>query len=250
MSNFSYNGEHEICFWRDDSNEPVFSWVNFHLIPMERPFIKYSDPKYSLLQIPKTSDMFNHTPYLPGHKTYTAHNGEWKFIIDHEKWKAWTESKRLIQNFFNGKHFYISLIDDPTYIYSGRVSVKDYDSGREYSTITLEYNLDYSLVETNIKEKLKYRIRFIDEYGNVLQESLELYNSVPVFYKLNQSQGKYLFQGYKTPIQSVKCNYDYVVKMIQIDKKHSIQFVNIDEDKIVEEIIFPLNIDIVHIRET
>lgn len=250
MSEFTYNGAHEICFWSDGSNEPFFSWSDFHLIPIERPYITYSDPNYSLLQIPKSSEMYNHTSYLPGQKTYTTRNGEWNFIIDHEKWTRWTESKRRIQTFFNGKHFYVSLIDDPIHIYSGRISVKNYNSDREYSTVSLEYNLDYNEIETDTREYLKYRIRFLDEYGNILQESLEQYNSIPIYYKANQLKDNYIFQGYKTPIQSVKCNYDYIVKMLRIDEKHSIQFVNLSEDITTEEFIFPLNIDIVHIRET
>lgn len=250
MSEFTYNGAHEICFWSDDSDEPFFSWSNFHLIPMERPFISYSNPNYSLIQIPKTSDIYNHTSYLPGQKTFTARNGKWNFIIDHEKWKTWTESKRQIQTFFNGKHFYISLMDDPTYIFSGRISVKDYNSTKEYSTIVLEYNLDHNIVETDIKERLKYRIRFLNDEGVVLQESLEPYNSIPIYYKSSQLEDNYIIQGYRTPIKAVKCNYDYIVNMIRFDEKHSLQLVNLNEDITTEEIIFPLNIEIVHIRET
>lgn len=241
MSNVQYNGMHDISFWEPGNNIPKFAWNDFHLIPQNRPFIEKSEVNYAILSIPKSSNTVNITNKLPGGKTFSAHSGSWSFIIDHDSWGYWPKSYRELQEYFNGKRLYVGLLDDPEHIYIGRFSMSGYTPGSNYTTVTITYNLDYEPLSDSDKENLKFRIRFLDVYGNVLQETYETYGEIPVYAAAAQSQSEYIIDGYDKPIARAYSSDDYVVYRRPFVVLHAIIFESINGESYTSGVL-PSNV--------
>jgi len=230
MSEVIYYGAHDLSFWiPNDSNKlPKFAWDDFHLIPKKRPFITYGNTEYRNDLIPKSNIAIYLSPYMPGGKKYSSRSGQWDFYIDHTKWNKWTESKKAIQDYFNGKRLYVSIIDEPDKIYVGRFKVTNYTPGDDYSSVTISYDLDYNPIDDTEKQNLQYRVRFLNIYGRVLQSSIEKYNAVPSFESRNKLKPYEKVSGYDKPITAVKGNADYTISIFNIGDYHSVRF----EDKV------------------
>lgn len=250
MNSIVYKGAHDISFWdpNSGSNEPKLLWDDFHLIPKTRPFITLYSVNTKNDQIPKSSIYIDTTNHLPGGKTYNERSGVWNFIIDHSKWKEWLSSYKSIRDYFNGKRLYVSLNDDPLNIYVGRFAVSDYTVDKEYSSVSIAYNLDYILLTDDAKSTLKYRIRYLDEYGNVLQSTLYNYGSIPIYERAVKSFDGYRITGYSESPKIVHGNHDYIVYRIYVGFAHSIRFVDLTNDIETIEPIPPKNIEFGSIR--
>lgn len=192
-----YKGEHEICFWFPDKDAmyergPFFSWEDYGLIPISRPYISTPKANYTLTQIPNSSTRLNITDFMPGGLTYESRTGEWRFAIDksHEMWKNWYDGYYKMEELFHGKRVYVSLNDDPENIYKGRVSISSYDPGESYSTITLSYDLDAAPIDDDEKTSVYFRIRELLYNGTVDSTGLAYYGLEPYLFcvGLNDSQ--------------------------------------------------------------
>ena len=111
--------------------------------------------------------------------TYESRNGEWQFYIDHDQWPDWINAHYDLEENFNGSRMLVSLDDETSDIYEGRVRLTAYDSGDSYSTVTIGYDLDADPITdfTNVM----FRIRFIGPTGNILQNDRLAYNAIPYF---------------------------------------------------------------------
>lgn len=249
MSYVQYKGAHDIAFWNlsDGDKRPKFAWDNFHLIPKSRPFINVSTARYSIISIPKSSNILNVTRYLPGGLTYSEHTGKWDFYIDHEEWDEWNKSFRTIRDYFNGQRLYVSLMDDPQHIYVGRFKVSSYSPGDNYSSISIEYDLDYEELAYDQKNDLKYRVRFIDEYGNNLQATFESYGAIPIYTDSLNKYNNHKVIGYDKKIEPISGNIDYItyVDYSLIDYTHGITFINLDDEETYYESPIPVNMNFV-----
>lgn len=249
MKHVQYKGLHDIAFWdlSDGDKRPKFAWENFHLIPKTRPFIKLPNVNYSTVPIPKTSNILNITRYLPGGMTYSEHVGQWDFFIDHDEWSSWTKSFRTIRDFFNGKRLYVSLMDDPQNIFVGRFSVNNYSPGDNYSSISIQYNLDYDVLTYEQKNNLKYRVRFLDIYGNTLQNTFESYGKIPVYVDSLIKYDDHRITGYDKNIEPITGNIDYVtyIDYSIIEYTHGITFIDLDNEQIYYESPIPVNMEFI-----
>ena len=171
-----YYEEHDVCFWKKElgSNgysidKPTFAWSDWGLIPNSRPYISTPKANYTLAQVPNSSNRLNITNFMPGGMTYESRAGEWQFAIDHTKelWKNWYEGYYKIEEYFHGSRFLVSLNDDPEKIYQGRISISAYDPGENYSTVTLNYDLDAMPIEESEKTGMIFRLRTMTYTGTV-----------------------------------------------------------------------------------
>ena len=203
-----YNGEHEICFWKKtlidlkyDIDDPMFTWEDFHLIPVSRPSVSVPKANYTMATVPNTSKRLNITDNLLGGLTLDSRVGEWQFYIDHEQWKDWVTTHHDLEEYFNGSKMLISLDDKTETIYEGRVSLSAYEANKDYSSVTISYDLDAEPI-TDYND-IYYRIRFKSSAGAVLQEDRLKYNDVPTFRK----GGSY---RWSPAVNRVTTNVDYI----------------------------------------
>lgn len=174
-----YIEEHDVCFWKKTFGSdgytvenPTFAWDDWGLIPTSRPYISVPKANYVLAQIPNSSNRINITNFMPGGMTYESRTGEWQFAIDHTKklWKNWYDGYYAIEKYFHGSKMIVSLNEDQTKLYDGRISISAYDPGDNYSTITLSYDFDaMPLDDTTISNLgMMFRVRYFDYNGKVI----------------------------------------------------------------------------------
>lgn len=146
-----YNGIHSIEFLRLDgsSNEWKNTWDDFHLVPTSRPYIANPDPKYQIVQLPNMNDRIDITNRLPEGILYGMRTGEWEFLIDHDKWTSWSDCYRALVQYFHGFRFAVNLTDrgsaDNQKAYVGRITIRSYAPGNDYSKIIIQYQLEKDL---------------------------------------------------------------------------------------------------------
>lgn len=154
MSGVDYNGSHSINFITASSTKN--SWDDFHLIPAKRPEVADPQPNLHSIAIPGTDRRIDITRTLPEGITYGTRQGQWEFYIDHDRWNSWDEAYRKLVNTLHGYRVGIMLQDDShgeeSRMYTGRIIVKTYTPGPDYSKVTLEYTLEsgYELVYTDL----------------------------------------------------------------------------------------------------
>ena len=155
-----YNGEFSVHFWEEyirmySENGQSFStpairyrntWLDYNLIPEKPPYIALPEVNYSIVSIPNSSDRIDITEFMPGGQTYGNRKGSWKFYIDHDRWASWAIQKDLLSEFLHGKRLVVRL-DDSEEFYIGRFRISDYKSEKDYSTCTIEYDLDCDSLE-------------------------------------------------------------------------------------------------------
>ena len=206
----TYNGEHQICFWkvtRSGIENPKFSRDDLNLIPQSRPYISVPKANYSIVCIPHSSGRINITDSLPGGMTYESRAGTWEFNVDHNAFANWTKSYDSYAEYFHGSRMYVSLNDDPTKIFVGRIKISSYESGENYSAITLSYDLDAMPAEG---VSLPFRIRFFGSDGRVIKNEIHYSGDLPYCSPpVNHTSSDAAFAGWKPTVTAVEGNMDY-----------------------------------------
>ena len=157
-----YDGLHSITFYNKDLGGAKHSWRDFHLIPSSRPFIAMPEPKTAIITIPGTNKRIDITEHLAPTLLYEKRTGDWSFIIVHDLWKSWSEAFETIAQFIHGQSITVTLDDDKLYSYTGTLTISNYQPEKEYSTITIHYELDY---EPSVLSDGYYPIKFILSNG-------------------------------------------------------------------------------------
>lgn len=171
---FNYNGVHSITFSDDfddisDIINPnrgighltnaVNTWTSFKMAPKSRPFVTAPQVKEEYVDVPGADGALDYTEALTGKARYGNRTGSWEFIIDNDETQddsvgsKWPEYYSKILKTFHGKKWnYIVLDDDPGYYWVGRTSVNGGFGNRDYSNVSISYNLEpykYPIGKTN-----------------------------------------------------------------------------------------------------
>lgn len=143
MSELVYNGEHALLFQKMEE-DPMYgpwdnTWDRWHIAPSSRPYIVPADPKTEYVDVPGADGSLDFTDILTDVR-YADRTGSWSFLVDHTKWN-WPELYSQFMNEYQGKDIRVRLIDDPEYYYEGRISLKDYKQGKDWSSFEIDYHL-------------------------------------------------------------------------------------------------------------
>lgn len=142
------------------------TWDDWRLIPTSRPVFAFPEVKTHQVDIPGGNGVIELTSALTGYPTYNNRKGSWEFIVmhsgltsdanahayDNSSKIAWQLVMSDIANYLHGQSMYISYEDDPDFYYKGRLSIGGWNNGEEYSTITIEYDLEpfkYSITDNS-----------------------------------------------------------------------------------------------------
>jgi hypothetical protein len=130
---------HSITFDPDGLN--LNTWNTWAMAPRSRPFVNAPQIKESYVDVPGADGSLDYTEALTGRVNYANRTGSWEFIIDNV-WK-WHQVYSDILTRLHGKKFNkIVLTDDPEYYWKGRITVSGNFGTRDYSSVTLSYNLE------------------------------------------------------------------------------------------------------------
>lgn len=117
------------------------TWTHWHLIPTSRPVINPPTIAEKYVEIPGRDGLLDLTSTLTGNAVFGDRKGSWEFYVMHDSWADWSTAYSTIMTYVHGKTRTVKLEDDPNYQYSGRLKVGGWRSEKNYSVITIEYEL-------------------------------------------------------------------------------------------------------------
>lgn len=125
----------------------INTWEKWHVIPTSKPYVSPPDVKEEYVEIPGMNGALDYTDLLSGSPVYSMRKGKWEFAVltamdGVNENKDWAKVYSTILMDIHGKRFRVTLEDDPTHYYVGRVKVSDYKSDKERGTISIDYTLN------------------------------------------------------------------------------------------------------------
>ena len=150
------------------------TWDDWHLVPTSRPLVPPPNVNTSYVTVPGSSGSLDLTEALTGYPTYANRTGSWEFLVLNG-YGEWYIRYSDIMSYLHGKRFRAILDDDPNYYYEGRFSVASWASNKDWSRITINYNVG----------PYKIEIRGIDENWiwdtfNFETDTVNAYNNIEV----------------------------------------------------------------------
>ena len=120
------------------------TWKSWHMAPKSRPFVVAPQVKTEYVDVPGADGALDYTEVLTGKPRYANRTGQWDFIVDNgNDYVKWCELYSDILKKLHGKYFdRIVLEDDPDYKWKGRLAVTGQFGNKDYSSISIAYNLD------------------------------------------------------------------------------------------------------------
>ncbi len=116
------------------------TWDDWHLIPSSRPLFSPPTVKTNTVDIPGGDGVLDLSTALAGRPTYNNRTGSWTFYVENG-FKNWSVLYSEIMVYLHGQTFKAFLEDDPGYYYEGRFSVNAWKSDKDYSQITIDYDV-------------------------------------------------------------------------------------------------------------
>ena len=136
MNGLTYSGEHSVNYGKYNT------WEDWHLIPSSRPFFAPPSVKTKELDIPGMDGVLDLTEVISGRPVFGNRTGSHEFIVaDGFSGWDWVEAYSTIMDVLHGQGNYAILSDDPGYFYEGRFSVSQWKSDKNWSTISINYNV-------------------------------------------------------------------------------------------------------------
>lgn len=166
---FKYNGDHSVTFYKTITNGSettlvrTNTWSHLRLLPSSRPTMPQPQAAYKYVDIPGRDGPLDLTGYLTGKPTFGNRQGTLDFIVvqdsSEQGQKDWVTRKKELAQFFDGSEMKIEFDDEvyETYqtkngpaqrvrsdaaYYKGRVFFRGWTPGAQYSTVSLEYNVE------------------------------------------------------------------------------------------------------------
>ena len=120
------------------------TWKSWHMAPKSRPFVVAPKVKTEYVDVPGADGALDYTEVLTGRPRYANRTGQWDFIVDNGlDYVEWCKLYSDILKKLHGKYFdTIVLEDEPEYKWQGRLSVTGQFGNKDYSSVTIQYNLD------------------------------------------------------------------------------------------------------------
>lgn len=116
------------------------TWDDWHLIPSSRPVVNPPSPKRQTVDIPGGNGILDESDTLRGFPVYSTRQGSWEFYVEND-YGNWQKRYTEIMDAIHGLKMEVSLDDDPSWFYSGTVSVNEWRSDKDRSVIVLDYDL-------------------------------------------------------------------------------------------------------------
>lgn len=141
-----YDGSHSITFVNERVSpvKSYNSWSDLRMIPTTPPSIKIYEPSLTIVSPPGTDYVIDLSEARTGRIMKGRCVGDWEFVLDSERYghKPYTHFHH-IEEILHGKWLTVKLDDRPSgeSYYSGRIWIKSFKIGANYSDIGLSYNL-------------------------------------------------------------------------------------------------------------
>lgn len=141
MSSAYAKSIHSINFARFSDKKFTNTWDDWHLVPSSRPVINPPGLKKTYIDLPGGNGQLDYTEALTGYPLFENREGSLEFYVMNG-YQEWIELYSKICNFLHGKRMIMILDDDPDWEYQGRFTVNNWKSDKDYSKITIDYNVE------------------------------------------------------------------------------------------------------------
>lgn len=116
------------------------TWDDWHLVPSSRPLFNPPTVKTKIIDVPGANGVLDLSESLTKYPVYNNREGSIEFIVMNDYWE-WHEAYSTIMNYLHGQTMNAIFEDDPKYYYTGRFAVNNWSSVKDYSRITIDYNV-------------------------------------------------------------------------------------------------------------
>lgn len=137
------------------------TWDDWHLVPASRPTFSMPPLQERYVDIPGLNGPVDLTEAITGYPVYGNRTGSFEFIVMNDWYDSdgtltrgrWQERYSEIANYLHGRSMKAWLEDDPEYYYEGRFKLAEWRSEKDYSRISIEYNVGpYKWYSTDTSE--------------------------------------------------------------------------------------------------
>lgn len=122
-------------------DDEINTWDDWGLVPNPIPVIASPELKMVEYELPISNGLLDNTDLLTGEPLYENREGSLSFYI-YRRDKLWCSLYSDILDYLHGRVRKMVLEDDPNYFYNGRFEVDGWETGDDYSQITINYSLD------------------------------------------------------------------------------------------------------------
>lgn len=116
------------------------TYEDWHIVPSSRPLFAPPPVKTNYVDVPGANGKLDLTDSLNGHAVYDNRTGSIEFIVLNG-YGEWQNRYSEICNYLHGKTMKAILEDDPAWYYEGRFSVNQWASEKDWSRITIDYDV-------------------------------------------------------------------------------------------------------------
>lgn len=124
------------------------TYTDWHLVPKVRPVFNPPKPKTHYIDIPGGDGSIDLTDTLAGRPVYANREGNIEFLVLNDyamegpSTYNWIDVYTEVMQFLHGKKATVVLEDEPTYYYVGRLTVDNWTTNNDWSTISVSYSLE------------------------------------------------------------------------------------------------------------
>lgn len=123
----------------------INTWDTWRLIPSSRPVINPPGFKSNYIEIPGMDGSIDISTVLTGgYPTYSNRTGSIEYYVmrEYDEYYSWINVYHRIMSYMHGRRFKVILLEDPYYYYTGRMTVNQWRSEKDWSKIVLDYTFD------------------------------------------------------------------------------------------------------------
>lgn len=117
------------------------TWDDWRLVPASRPLFNPPSQKTKVIDIPGGDGVIDLSQALTGYPIYQNRTGSIEFIVMND-FRAWQVAYSDIMDYLHGQNMRAVLEDDPEYFYEGRFTVNVWKSEKDWSRITIDYDVN------------------------------------------------------------------------------------------------------------
>ena len=150
----------------------INTYDDWHMVSADCPVVNVADIKTRYVDINGADGQVDLTYAFSNEPNYTNCEGSFVFraMNDYQGYD-WVQLYNSVINYLNGQHMRMTLEDDPDYYYEGRFFVNEWKSQKDWSQITIDYNLEPQKYWQGSGEEPES----IEEQGSGMEKALTRY---------------------------------------------------------------------------
>ena len=138
------------------------TWDTWHLVPSSRPTPSIHEVRTNFVEVPGMNGSLDLTEALAGTIFYNDRELETDFILVDQSMN-WIDVYTDVVDKLHGKRMKIKLVDDPDWYYMGRVTVSEFASNSDYSSISISCTME-PFKYPNVEKSDTMKVYFGDTY--------------------------------------------------------------------------------------